>query len=253
MDPTERSEQTLETLHASGRIEVRDLASRFQVSEMTVRRDLEWLEERGLCRRVHGGAVRVASRSYEPPFALRQGQATDAKRRIGEAMAQLLHDGETVMLDTGTSALAVAQALRGRDGLTVLTASLPIATALADEPGLRIIVLGGLLRAGEHSMVGATTVQAMEQFHVDVCVLGAGGVDAAAGLTEFHLEDAAVKRAVLGRSRRVMVAADASKLGTVAFTTVCAADRIDILVTDVDPSTLAATELIDLGVELVPV
>jgi DeoR/GlpR family transcriptional regulator of sugar metabolism len=251
MKRSERSELTLQALHASGRVEVGDLASRFDVSEMTVRRDLEELERLGLCRRVHGGAVPSVSRSYEPPFALRMGLAPEAKARIATAVADLLPSGETVMLDTGTTTAAVAQALRGRDNLTILTASLPIASTLADEPGLRVIVLGGLLRPGEHSMVGALTLQAMEQFHVDTCVLGAGGVDADAGLTEFHLEDAAVKRAVVARSGRVVVAADATKLGTVAFATVCPVDRVSTIVTDADPNSTPSVALRDLGVDLV--
>lgn len=253
MHPSERSEAILQLLRESGRVEVRDLASRFRVSEMTVRRDLEELDRLGLCRRVHGGAVPSVSRSYEPPFALRLGQASDAKARIAEAVTQLLPSGQTVMLDTGTTTLAVAHALRGRDNLTIITASLPIATALADEPGLRVLVLGGLLRHGEHSMVGALTVQAVEQFHLDSCVLGAGGVEANAGLTEFHVEDAAVKRAVVARSERVIVAADASKVGVVAFTTVCLAQRLTTVVTDADPDAPASIALTDLGVELVTV
>lgn len=250
MKRSDRFEAITLALGEHGRVEVVDLAGRFQVSEMTVRRDLEELERQQRCRRVHGGAVAVISGSYEPPFAVRRDHAPDAKQAIAAKVADLIDDGETVLLDIGTTTLAVAHALRGRNNLTILTPAVPIVQVLADEPGLRVICLGGIVRPGEHSLVGSLTEAAIRQFHVDVCVLGIGGVDASAGLTEFNLDDAAVKRAALERSRRVIVAADASKLGIVAFATVAALDDIDVLVTDADPASDQLTQIRDVGVDV---
>lgn len=250
MERLARFELAIEALNAHGRLAVGELADRFGVSEMTVRRDLEELERQGLCRRVHGGAVPAMSRSYEPPFAVRERLAGAAKAKIAVGLVDQLNGGETVLLDVGTTTLAVARALRGRSNLTVLTASLPIATLLADEPGLRVICLGGVVRRGEHSLVGSLTQGAIQQFVVDVCVLGVGGLDAEVGVTEFNLEDAAVKRTVLERSQRLIVVADRSKLGTVAFAVVAPATRIDILVTDAGPDDEHVGALSDLGVNV---
>lgn len=250
MKKSARFEAVLDALGTTGRVEVGPLAERFGVSEMTVRRDLEELERQGLCRRVHGGAVPAVSRSYEPPFAVREQQAAAAKDKIAAGVVDLLGSGETVLLDIGTTTLAVARALQGRSNLTVLTPSLPIANLLADEPGLRVICLGGTARPGERSLVGSLTEEAIRQFYVDVCVLGVGGLDPVAGLTEFNVDDAAVKRAALERSQRLIVAADQSKLGSVAFAVVAPAERIDTLVTDAGPENAYVGPLEDLGVDV---
>lgn len=232
MDRPARHEHILSALRDRGRVEVAGLADTFGVSEMTVRRDLEELERQGLCRRLHGGAVPTASRSYEPPFAARAGQRVEAKARIGKAVGSMLTDNDTVLLDIGTTTLEVARSLKGRQGLTVVTPSLRIASELADEWGLRVICLGGVVRPGERSLVGRATEEAVEYFHVDVCVLGVGGLDVAAGLTEFNLDDAAIKRVAIKQARRVLVAADASKLGVVAFAAIAPIDVVDTVVTD---------------------
>lgn len=239
----ERARVIGEALAEVGRVEVADLAARLGVSKMTVRRDLEELERLQRCRRVHGGAVLTVSGSYEPPFSVRRERELDEKRAIAAEVARLIIDGETVFLDIGTTTLEVARALVGRSNLTVLTPSVPIVALLADEPGLRIICMGGVVRPGEHSLVGSLTGLSIRQFHADVCVLGIGGIDARAGLTEFNLDDAAVKRDLIERSDHVIVAADHSKLGTIAFATVADLDDIDILVTG---ATASDSHLIDL-------
>lgn len=250
MNKSDRFAAVLDALQADGRVEVADLAQRFDVSEMTVRRDLEELERRDLCRRVHGGAIPGTSRSYEPPFSLREQREAAAKEAIAAEVVDLLGIGETVLLDVGTTTLAVARALRGRNNLTVLTPSLPIANVLADEAGLRVICLGGVARPGERSLVGSLTLEAVRQFYVDVLVLGVGGLDTEAGLTEFNVEDAAVKRAALERSRRLIVAADDTKLGAVAFAAVAPASRIDVLVTNGTDDNEQVRLLRELGIEV---
>jgi DeoR/GlpR family transcriptional regulator of sugar metabolism len=250
MGRSERFEAELAVLTEHGQVEVGDLARRLDVSDMTVRRDLEELERRGLLRRVHGGAVPAVSRSYEPPFTVREQRAAEAKRAIAAEATTLFEDGDTILVDVGTTTLEVARALRGRANLTVLTPSLPVANLLADEAGIRLICLGGVARPGERSLVGSLAAHALRQFYVDVCVLGVGGLDAKAGLTEFNLDDAEVKRAALERSHRLIVAADATKLGTVAFAVVAPADRIDVLITDAPPAHPELLAFRDLGVEV---
>lgn len=199
---------------------------------MTVRRDLEALERDGVLKRVHGGAISAASTSYEPPFVVRASRHVEAKERIGRAAAGLLSEGETVVLDVGTTTLEVARALGGRRNITVLTPSLRAAQLLADDPGIRLMLTGGVVRAGELSLVGDLAEQAFRDLRFDTFVMGVGGIDAGAGLTEFNLDDARVKRTALASVRRRVVVADSSKLGRIAFARICPLEEIDVLVTD---------------------
>jgi DeoR/GlpR family transcriptional regulator of sugar metabolism len=232
MTAPERHLNIVDLLESQGKVFVSALSERFGVSEMTIRRDLEALEQAGALSRVHGGAVPAQSQAYEPPFALRAARNLDAKAHIGEAAARLLHDGETVVLDAGTTTLAVARALRGRRNLRILALSLHIADVLADEPGLTIMIGGGTVRPGERSLIGSLAERPFADLSFDTVVLTVGGVDVDNGVTEYNVDDAAVKRAAFASSRRRIVVADASKLGRTAFARICPIDRLDVLVTD---------------------
>jgi DeoR/GlpR family transcriptional regulator of sugar metabolism len=241
---------TLEALAERGEVGVAELSQVAEVSEMTIRRDLEALEREGLLRRVHGGAISAVSRGYEPPFALREGRQFEAKQRIGALAASLLSDGETAVIDVGTTTLELAQALGRASALTVLTPSLRVAELLAGNAALRVIVTGGIARAGELSLVGSLAERAFEELHCDTVFLGVGGVDAAAGLTEFNLDDTRVKRAALTSARRCVVLADATKLGRVAFAHICPLERVDVLVTDSAATEDALKRIREAGVEV---
>lgn len=232
MDVRARRELIVETLDRRGRVSVGELALAASVSEMTIRRDLEALERQGVLRRVHGGAVSSVSMSFEPPFAIRAQRAVEAKERIGRAAASLLGEGETVIIDVGTTTLEVAKALRGRRDLTIITPSLRVAELLSAEAGLRLMLTGGTLRRGELSLVGDLAEGAFRDLRFDTFVMGVGGIDLEDGLTEFNPDDARVKRAALASARRCIVVADSSKLGKVAFARICPLDRVDVLVTD---------------------
>ena len=240
----------LEKLADHGEVSVSELSRVAGVSEMTIRRDLENLEREGLLKRVHGGAISRVSRGYEPPFALRSGRGEDAKDRIGRLAAALVVENETLILDVGTTTLALARNLVDGAGLTVVTASLHAAQVLSVHDELRVIVTGGIARPGELSLVGDLAERAFDELHCDTVFLGAGGVDAEAGVTEFNLDDARVKRAALRSARRCVVLADATKLGKVALGAVCPLARVDVLVTDASASDEALAPLRDSGVEV---
>jgi DeoR family transcriptional regulator of aga operon len=232
VDARDRRQATLERLTERGEVSVAELSRDAGVSEMTIRRDLEALERDGVLRRVHGGAISAVSRSYEPPFALREGRCQEAKTRIGRVAASLLSEGDTAVIDVGTTALEVARSLAGASGLTILTPSLRAAHLLSGAEGVRVIVTGGILRPGELSLVGDLAERAFEELYCDTAFIGVGGVAAEVGLTEFNLDDARVKRAALANARRCVALADGSKLGKVAFARICALERVDVLVTD---------------------
>jgi DeoR/GlpR family transcriptional regulator of sugar metabolism len=233
MDVTTRRRQMLDDLHRDGEIQVTEIAARLGCSEMTVRRDLDVLEQDGVLRRVHGGAVALHLRRHEVPYGVRCLQHLEAKQRIGRAVAELLADGETVVVDSGTTALEVARHLRGRS-ITVLPLGVRPLLELADDTETRLIVPGGDVRAGELVFTGELTEVAFERLRFDTFVLGCCGVDGRDGLTTHVPEDARVKRAAVQASRRTIAVCDASKLGRVAFGHICDLADLDRLVTDID-------------------
>jgi DeoR/GlpR family transcriptional regulator of sugar metabolism len=241
MSSQERLQGILNLLESDGSTLVTQLAARFQVSEMTIRRDLIALERKGFLHRVHGGAVSSRGRSYEPPFIVRQMKNLDEKRRIGEAAAGLVNAGESLILDVGTTTLEMARHLMGKRNITVITPSLHIANLLTEQPGIRLILPGGILRKGESSLVGSLTELAFQDFFVDKLFLGVGAIDFQAGLSEFNLDDSQVKKAMLRSAKEIVVLADASKFGQVAFASIAPLKVVSRIVTDpsLDPAILA--------------
>jgi DeoR/GlpR family transcriptional regulator of sugar metabolism len=249
--PSQRRDALQRRLTAHGECGFAELAEDFGVSEMTIRRDLEMLEAEGLVRRVRGGAISVVSRAYEPPFAIRATTASDAKEAIGTAAALLVNDGDTVIVDVGTTTMALARALHGKHGVTVVTASLPIAVELGSDPDIRVVVTGGQVRSGELSLTGGMAEDAFGVLNCDLAFIGIGGICASPGLTEYNPDDARVKKAAIGAARRVIVLADVSKLGRVAFSTVAPLSSVDVLVTDAAAEHPVAQEIAAAGVSIV--
>lgn len=251
MDPVRRRELIAARLSSALELTFAELAAEFGVSEMTARRDLDELVAQGRARLVRGGAIPPTSRAYEPPLAQRAGTASAAKRAIGHAAAQLVNDGDSLILDVGSTVLELARAIRGRADLTAVTWSLPIAFEISRESGIRVVVTGGVLRHGEFSLIGGTAEDALATVNCDLAFIGVAGLNVAAGLTEYNPDDARVKLAAIRAARRTVVLADASKMRKVAFSTVSALKDIDVLVTDAprdDPTVSAAVEA---GVEVI--
>ncbi|MVU82688.1 DeoR family transcriptional regulator [Nocardia sp. ET3-3] len=232
MDAAERLDVTLRLIQGADRASVSELAQRLGVSEMTVRRDLDALEQRGLARRVHGGAVAVHARTEAGGFTDRADWSAAIKDRLGVAVANLIAPGSRVLLDAGTTTVHVARALAGRGPLTVTALSLQTALALADQPDIELLVAGGRSRPGERSLVGPLALRALEALAFDVFVMSIGGVHAGYGWSEFCLDDAAVKQAGIAQSARVLAVADATKLGVRAFSQVAALSAAHEFVTD---------------------
>ncbi len=238
MSSLERRHRILELIEKQGTVKVAQLCREFGVSDMTIRRDLAELERAGLVRRVYGGAISARGRSYEPPFLTRSEKHREEKERIGLAASALIRDGDSIALDVGTTTLEIAKHLKDKQNLTVITNNLHIVSMLAHQPGIRLIVSGGILRPGELSLIGHLAEYAFQQFYVDKLFLGIGGIHFEAGLTEFNLEDALVKRYMLKTAKECILVADASKFGQVAFAHVAPISAVHKIVTDrsVEPS-----------------
>jgi DeoR/GlpR family transcriptional regulator of sugar metabolism len=232
MDLESRHEIVLDLLHERGEVTVAQLTERTGVSAVTIRRDLEMLENDGALQRVHGGAISVASRGFGAPYSVRAKRNVEIKQKIGQAAAALVRERETVIIDVGTTTFEVARALQRRRNLTVITPSLQVAYLLSKNRELRLIVSGGTVVPGERSLVGDMVADFFSRLRCDTFVMGVGGIDVDAGCTDFSLEDAAVKRAALACAQRCIVVADSSKLGRISLAKVCPLERVDVLVTD---------------------
>jgi DeoR/GlpR family transcriptional regulator of sugar metabolism len=250
MRAEERLESILTAVGSHTSVSVSDLAQRLRVTAMTVRRDLDVLERKGLLRRVRGGAVSAQGRSYEPPLLARARNHLEEKRRIGAAAAALVKDGDSIAIDVGTTTIEVARHLVGRRNLTVITPSVHVAAALGEQAGIRLILTGGVLRPGEFSLVGNVAERALREFFVDRLFLGIGGVDFDAGLTEFNVEDAQVKRAMIAGAKEVVVVADASKFGTVALAAVAGLHVVQRVITDARARRDTVSRLESMGIDV---
>lgn len=228
---TDRLRQITDAVRERGQLSVAELADRTGASEMTIRRDLEALADQGVLERYRGGARSLLLRGEEPPFALRAQEGTDAKRRIAAAVADLIADGESVVVDSGTTCLEVARALAHRR-LTVMPLSLHAANALTGGTRLKLLLPGGEPRAGELALTGPLTEASLAALRFDTAVIGCCGLTAADGLTAYDLADAAVKRAALASARRVVAVAEAAKFSRTALAFVAPASAFDVVVTE---------------------
>jgi DeoR family transcriptional regulator of aga operon len=230
MFPEERRIAILSRLATGGRLEVAALAHELGVSEVTVRQDLALLEEKGLLKRTHGGAIPVET-GFELPFARMAGAYAGEKARIAQAAAEMVREGEIVILDVGTTTTAIAKALFGRRNLTVVTNGLNIAALLEESPGMTIIVTGGTLRPVQHSLVNPLGVEVLSQIKADKAFLGANGVEAAVGVTNANFPEVEIKKAMMASAREKILAVDIGKVGRVAAAVVGSITDFDLLLT----------------------
>ncbi|MBT2404237.1 MULTISPECIES: DeoR/GlpR family DNA-binding transcription regulator [unclassified Streptomyces] len=231
MASTDRLRQITDALRDSEQLTVAELAALTGASDMTIRRDLEVLAEQGLLERFRGGARSLLLRGEEPPYAVRAQEGQDAKRRIAAEVASLIADGESVVVDSGTTCLEVARAIKERR-ITVMPLSLHAANALTGAPQLTLLLPGGQPRPGELALTGPLTEASLAALRFDTAVIGCCGLAPADGLTAYDLADAAVKRAAIASSRRVIAVAEGAKLTRTALAFVAPAAALHAVVTD---------------------
>lgn len=235
----ERQTKIRSLLAQDGRVLAARLAETFGVSEDTVRRDLREMAEAGLCQRVYGGAVPMAP--FGGSLSERQHVRTDGKSALAAAVATSIAPGSVVFLDAGSTNLAIAGRLPEEAGLTVITNAPAIATALLERGGIETILLGGRVDPVTGGCFGAKALADADRFRPDVLVLGACGVDAAAGITSHVFEEAEFKAALAAGSRQVLVAATTDKIGTAAAYAVLPPGGISTLFVEADcPAALLA-------------
>lgn len=250
MHPTRLQAAIIEAVRGDGAARIATLARRLEVSDETIRRHVKALVASGLLTRAHGSVAWAAARS-EPPFHRRMAERAAAKRAIGELAAERVRDGQTVMIDTGSTTAYTAEALsRRRRELTVVTNSLEIARRLVGRNGNRVYMAGGELRADLAAAVGPEAVAFLGQFRADLAILSIGAIDATGGLMDFDLDEARIARAMLAHASAGLVVADTSKFGQRAPVWVCAGGEIGAVVTEAPPPEDLAAGLVEAGVEL---
>jgi DeoR/GlpR family transcriptional regulator of sugar metabolism len=243
----QRRELILDAVRSGETAGVVELARRFAVSEMTVRRDLARLALEGRLKRVHGGAM---SEREEPPFAQIAVERLAEKQRIGFAAAQLVADGQTVMIDIGTTTLQLARQLRGRT-LTVITSSLAVIEELLPETGIDLVVLGGSVRRNYRSLVGVLAEDALRQLSADIAFLGASGISEDLYVMDTTMVEVPIKRGIIAASKRTVLLADAAKFQMHGSVRVCSAADLDAVVTNAAPTEPAVVALREASVEVV--
>jgi DeoR/GlpR family transcriptional regulator of sugar metabolism len=250
--PDERRTQIVAMVEAGESVTPADLATRFGVSEDSIRRDLRALADLGIIRRVHGGAVPRSPAVL--PYTQREGQDPLAKRRIAAAAAARLVGFRTVCLDAGTSVVEVARLLSAEFKGTVVTVSLPVAAELAElggRPGTEVILVGGRVSGYTRATYGPDTIDALRRYRFDACVLGVCSLDPSAGLTVPDRDEAFVKAAMVERSTLVVAVAVSGKLGTAEPFVIAPTSAVGLLVTDAAESDPTVCTLVQSGVEVV--
>ncbi len=250
-----RIQRILDALLRSGSITVDEICAEFGTSVATARRDLRALERQGRLRRIHGGAIAVEPLLYEPfrhvsTFQEQIERHAEEKRRIALAAAELIEAGDTIALTPGTTTTQVSRSVPSDKHVTVVTNTVNVAMELRNRPGVKVFVTGGFLHEGWFSLVGPTAVQAMSQIFVDKAFIGANGVDAVRGVTAYHPDEAALNSVTVRQARTRIVVADNSKIGVVATHLICAADQVDILITDTGAPDDAVAPFLERGIEV---
>lgn len=247
--PTKWQTAIIEAMRDEGVTRIATLAKQLAVSDETVRRHVKGLVATGLLTRAHGSVAWAEARG-EPPFHRRMKERAAAKRVIAELAAERVRDGQTVMIDTGSTTAYAAQVLsRRRRELTVVTNSLEIARHLVGRNGNRVYMAGGELRADLAAAVGPEAVAFLGQFRADLALVSIGAIDAAGGLTDFDLDEARIARTMLAHAGARLVLADAGKFDQRAPVWVCAAGEVEAIITDAPPPGFAAL-LQEAGTEL---
>ncbi|AVF35669.1 DeoR/GlpR family DNA-binding transcription regulator [Rahnella sikkimica] len=241
MNTYDRRNKIIDLVNQNGSVMVADLSSSFDVSEVTIRSDLGLLEQKGALTRFHGGAAKrdaspadqVALPQDEMVLEERYLQASDPKKRIAQAAAGLVKPGDTVILDSGSTTMLLAEELVKSGDITVITNNLPAAFVLSENPDITLVVCGGTLRHKTRSLHGNITEYALQGIVANLMFVGADGLDAATGITTFN-EGYSISGIMAAAAQRVVVVTDSTKFGRRGYNLVLPIEKIDTIITDKD-------------------
>ena len=245
---SQRQAKLLALLEEAGTLSIAALAERLAVSSETVRRDVRALAETGEVQRMHGGAGLPAVRG-ESPFRRRMRENAPAKQAIARTLAAKISNGDTLMLDTGTTTSYVARALAGHSRLTIITNSTDAARTLAAGAGNRVLLAGGLVRPDSGAVLGEEAIDFIQRHSADIAIISAGAVQTG-DVMDYDPGEAMLARTMLARADRKVLVTDATKFGRRGLATVCRYETLDEIVTDANPARAEAKALASVGVKI---
>ena len=236
MLPIERRGEILQKLMLDGRVVVGELAEHYQVTEETIRRDLEKLEADGYAKKTYGGAVRNDNMTSELPYTVRKQTNVSGKKYIAELIAQqLISDGDSLLLDSSTTTLFTVKSIVTKHNLTIVTNSVEILLDLPQGHDWNIISTGGQYRSESLSFYGSAAQEVVKKYHVDYAILSCKGMDLEKGITDTREPFAELKREFLKSAKKVILAIDHTKFDKISFVRLGDIDQVDAVVTDVEP------------------
>ena len=247
----ERRNAILEKLQAERRVVVSELSQIYKVSEETIRRDLEKLENDGFAIKSYGGAVINENANVDLPFNIRKKRNVISKQKIAEVISSRIKDGTSIMLDASSTAVYIAKALKERKNLTLITNSIEILIEMFDTPNVNVLSTGGAMREGSFALGGPQTDKMLNSYHVDMAIVSAKGFDLETGLTDTEELHANNKKTMLHAGREKILAVDSSKFGKTAFTEIGTLEDISMVVTDAKPDEVWLQAFKEYGIECI--
>jgi DeoR family fructose operon transcriptional repressor len=251
----ERRAKIVDQLNHHQMVKVAELSDSLGVSEVSIRRDLQHLEKLGVLKRVHGGAVALSRTTFADTYSMRINLNREKKELIARVGAGMISAGDRIILDSGTTTWHIAQYIKSEmssiENITVITASLPAVRELEQNPGVNIILLGGVYLPETMISVGPQTIEQLKGLHVDKLFLGTDGLTFSQGLTTANVLEAEVDRAMVHAASDVIVVSDSSKIGVIGLATIMPITEINRLITDQDAPEGFVSDLRDYGVEVV--
>lgn len=232
----ERRNLILERLQEEKKVVVSELSELYDVSEETIRRDLDKLEKEGIASKTYGGAVLVENNNADMPFSVRQKRNMQGKQIIAGIIQELIQDGDHIIVDPSTTAVSIVNALKGKKELTIVTNSIEVLMELSDVSGWDVISTGGTLKENYFALVGPKALEGIHSFNADKVILSCKGIDMVKGITDANEMFSQVKKAMLHSAKQKILAVDYTKFEEVAFSKICDVTDLDMVVTDVKPS-----------------
>lgn len=247
----ERRKLILEEVHEKKKVIVGELSKAFDVSEETIRRDLEKLEDDGHVIKSYGGAVINEKSSIDLPFNVRWKANPEGKQKIAKLISREIEDGDHIILDASTTAVFIAKNIKQKRHLTVITNSIEILLELSDVPGWNIIATGGVLRPGTMSLTGKKALDNISSYNADKAFFSCKGIDLEKGITDGNDDSGNVKQNILSSAGKTYLAVDSTKFGKVAFSNICRLSDVDVVVTDKKPDGRWIDVFLEMGIECI--
>lgn len=250
MLPQERYQELIRYLQQHDLIKIEKMLELFDISIETARRDLNHLEKEGLIKKIYGGATLAHRDDAEPATSERMARNIDEKSAIGRKCAEFINDGDSILLEVGTTVLQVAKALKSKKRLSIITNSIHVINELMDTD-FDIYIIGGKMRHGEGSISGAVSLFELENFHIEKAILSAGGITLEHGISDYNIEEVLVRKKVIEQAREVILVADSSKFGRDVLAHITPVTSLNTVITDDKLSPELLQKFRDAGVNIV--